>query len=296
MSWQAVARKDFQDAIRSWWLWGLSAVFITFFTASAYFFADVSVQAGQQQQVAVSTNTFLGVLASVTRLLIPLTAVVIAYASIVGERESGTLRILLSLPNSRADVVIGKLLGRGAVVTVPVLLGFTTALVVFPLTGIEVKLVSYLGFALLTALLGFVFVALSMGVSAAVSTSRRAVIGTFGVYFLFTLMWGQLTSAVIQRVAENTDWTSKTLIELFLFVRHLNPMAAYSSLTVSLTSGSAVAGRTSIVGGLQGKLFAQQLGNSVPLYLSDPVVLGILLAWVVIPLGLGYRLFERADL
>jgi hypothetical protein len=43
-------------------------------------------------------------------LLIPLAALVAAYLSIAGERESGSIKFALSLPISRGDLVLGKTL------------------------------------------------------------------------------------------------------------------------------------------------------------------------------------------
>ena len=40
----------------------------------------------------------------------------------------------------------------------------------------------------------------------------------------------------------------------------------------------------------------EELGGSLPPYLSDPVVVLILAAWVVVPPLLGYAVFREADL
>lgn len=306
---EAVAKKDFQDAIRSRALLVLTTVFVVFFAASAFFFADQvsqqldavanssnasQAQAAEQIRQGLTSDAFLDALTQVTRLLIPLTGIVVAYAALVGERESGTLKLLLALPHSRLDVVLGKVAGRSAVVAAPVLLGFLVAAPVFPILGVTFNAVNFALFALATAFIGVVFVALSVGVSAAAPTSRRAVITVVGLYALFTLLWGQFANAVVREVSNNTDLGNTAIIKVFLVVKHLNPVATYQSLVASLGQ-DALAARVSLVGGLQGQFIAQQLGE-VPIYLTDGALVVYLLLWIAVPVVLGYLTFQRADL
>ena len=59
MTWQAIARKDFRDAVRSKWLWGLSAVFIGLFAGTAYFLGSnaSSESNGGSLSTAFSTSS-----------------------------------------------------------------------------------------------------------------------------------------------------------------------------------------------------------------------------------------------
>jgi ABC-2 type transport system permease protein len=298
-----VARKDFEDAIRSRGLLLLAAVFIVFFVASSFFFADrvtdaLQQQAAQQgQQASISSDTYLEALTQITRLLVPLVGIVVAYASIVGERESGTLKLLLALPYSRLDVVLGKFAGRSGVLALPVVLGFLLAAPVFPIAGVTFNAVNYAAFALLTVAIGVVFVALALGTSAIASTSRRAVIGVFGLYALFTLLWGQVARAAANELRTTADLETSAAIEAWLGVQHLNPIATYQSLVASVGPTTTLQARVGVLpgGGLQSRVYAQQLGE-VPVYLSDPALVAYLGLWVVVPLALGYATFQRADL
>jgi ABC-2 type transport system permease protein len=307
-----VAEKDFRDAVRSRALLVLTAVFVLFFASAAFFFADQisqllegaanasnasQAQAAQQARQGLTSDAFLSTLTQLTRLLIPLTGIVVAYAALVGERESGTLKLLLSLPHSRLSVVLGKLVGRSGVVAVPILLGFLVAAPIFPLLGVTLNPVGFAGFALATALIGVVFVAIALGVSAAFPSSRWAVVPLFLVYALFTLLWGQFSNAVIREVSNNTDLGNVALVKVFLVVKHLNPVRAYESLVASVDA-SALQARTSLVGGLQGQFVRQTLeGNGgLPLYLSDAALVVYLLLWVAVPVALGYLAFRSADL
>lgn len=303
MSWRAIARKDVQDARRSYWLWGLTVVLSGVLSIVPVLMMIGLIQFSQPQDgPAVTTDFYLGIMLEILVFLVPIVAIVLAYASITDERDSGSLKLLLSLPHSRLDVVEGKTVGRWVVVTVAILIAFVVAAVALLATPLEFALGNYVGFALLTAVLGLAFVGLSVGFSAAADTSRQAMIGTVTMFVLFSLVWGRFVDGLRSLLANNTGLGPETLVPLDLFVRILNPTQAYRTLALSLFSGDPLAARVSLVGGggLQGQFtrmgFAQTLGESVPFYLSDPAVAFVLVFWAVaIPLA-GYWVFEDADL
>lgn len=295
MSVPAIARKDFQDAVRSRGLLLLTVVFVVLFAAMAFFFTDqLGAESARGARAAgeVTSDSFLRVLTNITRLLVPLIGIVVAYASVIGEQESGTLKLLLSLPHARLDVILGKFAGRSTVVTVPVVLGFLVAAPAFPLADIPFNTVNYAGFALLTVLLGVVFVALAVGASAIARTSRQAVVSTVVAYAFFTLLWGQITSGLTSQLRTHTELSDQGLFKANLAIRYFNPIAAYRSLTQTL-SGS----------GIQLAMFAspsrQQYRNAygqLPAYLSDEALVAYLLLWIVVALVAGYLVFDEKDL
>lgn len=312
---RAVAEKDFRDAVRSRALLVLTAAFVVFFAVAAYLFADQvqqaldtaanasnASQAQQAQQIRdrLTSDAFLGSLTQVTRLIIPLTGVVVSYAAVVGERESGTLKLLLALPHSRLSVVLGKFVGRSGVVTVPVLLGFLVAAPIFPLLGVPFKPVGFVAFALATALIGVVFVAISLGASAAFPSSRGTVIVLLLLFVQFTLLWGPISNFFVRRVPSwlSLDLGNLARIKLFLVARHINPVRAYESLVASVGPQSPLQARTSLLGRFQGQFATQllQQNGGLPVYLTDGALVVYLLLWVAVPLALGYWAFEAADL
>lgn len=296
MSWQAIARKDFADSVRSGWVIGLSIVFLVLFVALSYFFAAgvggaVVEQTGEQ----LSSDAFISLLASFIGLMIPLVAVVLAYASVAGERDSGTLKLLLSLPHSRRDVVLGKIVGRSAVIVLPILVGFVAAAIVFLITPVTFEVGNYVAFALLSALLGIVFVCLAVGISAASGSRRQAMLGNVGIYVIFALFWGSFAEGLVSLLDEYTDTGFETLIQLQLATRLLNPTDAYQSLAAILWTGDALGARAALFGGFAGEIYADAL-DPLPAYFSDPVVALVFLAWLALPPVLGYLVFRDADL
>ncbi|WP_458208404.1 ABC transporter permease [Haladaptatus sp. NG-SE-30] len=292
MTWQAVARKDFRDSLRSRWLWVLSAIFVGLFVGSAYFLG--SSLGGSKQPV--NSDAFIGLLGNrVVALLVPLIAIVVAYSAIIGERESGTMKLLLSLPHSRQDVIVGKAVGRSGVVAVPILLGLVVAAMLLVAYGINIKIVSYLLFTILTIALGVTFVSLAVGVSAAASTNRRAMVASVGLYVLFTILWKSVRRILLVVNDElSLGWETVDLVKYGLFIKYFNPVRAYETLVQALYAKSTLQARL-YGAGMYAQILEKQIGTA-PFYLSDAVVVSQFLLWLLIPVAVGYVAFEKADL
>ena len=305
MTWDVVARKDFDDAVRSRWLWGLSLFFVAFIGGTTAVFFSYVTQNGQartlyalfaQGTLSFSYSGFLG-------FALAFIALITSYNSVVGERESGSLKLLLSLPHSRLDAVLGKLAGRSAVVVLPVLAGFAVALVALVATGTSVDFGAFFPHVALTALLGAAFVALGVGVSAAASSSRHATLVSLGVYFLFALLWSLVAQGVpslVRWVANHLPGVSApsglTLMKLQLFVTYLNPLRAYETLVAQLYFGNPVNARLVKAGLRQQLSLGPALQESLPFYFTGWFILLVVLAWIVVPPALGYLAFEDVDL
>lgn len=74
-------------------------------------------------------------LVTVVAVLLSFLAVVLAYDGICGERERGTLKVLLTNPVPRASVVLGKLLGGVVSLWVPLTVAFVLCLLIVLANG-----------------------------------------------------------------------------------------------------------------------------------------------------------------
>ncbi|EFW93850.1 ABC-type transport system permease protein [Haladaptatus paucihalophilus DX253] len=295
MTWQSVARKDFRDSLRSRWLWVLTALFVVLFAVPpilAFLIENGSIQGSAGQ----STDQYLYLMKQETAVLIPLISIVIGYAAITGERESGTLKLMLSLPHSRTDVVLGKVLGRSSVVGISTVLGFVVAAIILLVTSLTFKFVNYVLFASLTLLLGLVFVGLAVGISAAAKTGRRAMVTTISFYIVFLVLWSGLAKRVASLLGRYAGVGTAGQISTILFIRLLNPMTAYKTLVDTILLSSQLDARVLLFNRYLQSTVATILGKPIPIYFSDAFVIVYLLFWLFVPVAVGYYVFDRADL
>ncbi|MFB6268141.1 MAG: ABC transporter permease [Halodesulfurarchaeum sp.] len=276
MSWAVIVRKEVDDAIRSRMLWAIVALIAAMVSLTMVVTLLIPGQ-------TASIRTALSGAAEFGGMLVPIMALVAAYLSIAGERESGSLKILLGLPPSRGEVLLGKFVGRSVVVVVGVAVGFGLAGVVGFAVFQALPIVPFLGMIALTAALGVVFVGIAVGISAATATRSRAMTYAIAVYLLLTLLWDLLPQmAMLVAYGAVPTGASPGWV---VFLGSVNPSGAYSMLVTWLLGG-----------GGQVTGVAARFGGQVPFYLSWWFLLGLLALWLVVPLLLGYRQFQRADL
>jgi len=277
VSWLVIARKEFEDAVRSRLLWGVVA-FVTVMV-SVTFLIPLLVPAMESGVLAA-----LGGASEFASMLVPIVALVAAYLAIAGERESGSLRLLLGLEPSRRAVVAGKFVGRSAVVVVGLTAGFLLAGVVAWAVYGTVPAGAFLGVLLLTDALGVAFVGIAIGISAASATRSRAMTIGIAAYLAFALLWDLIPQGAHLAVFGGPPGASAPA--WFVFLQGASPTGAYSALVMNAihaTDPSYPAATT-------------VLDGPVPFFVEWWAFAAIMVAWTVVPLALGSIAFERADL
>lgn len=274
MSVDAIARKDFRDAIRSKTLWLLLGLFVLLFLGIAY----AAWRVGDAEFIE-----FVDLTAVVFVLVLPLVAIILGYKSVIAERESGSIVLVLSMAHSRRDLVLGKVIGRLLVLASAVVLGMAISSAVLLLVFDSFPAGRYLLFAGLNVLYGAVFLALAISLSMALSTGRRVTAAAFGAYIVLVMLWDSLVQLILLvlwrfdgSVLSPTglpDWS-------FLF-RLSSPSESYFRLITALFDSDL------------GELYTIEFA---PSYVNAPVALLVLIAWIVVPLSLAYLRFERTDL
>lgn len=276
MSWTTVARKDFHDARRSRILWALSAVFLALAVLVASLYAFVPAITAEP---GVSTLGLIGFLASPVTLFVAVASVVVCYKSVAGETESGSGKLLLGLPHTRRDVVLGKVVGRGLVLAVPVAVGLVVMLGVVFAGDVPFSPVNYLVFVV-TLFFVQAYVALFVGVSATTTSTTRAATISVLLLVVFEVAWEvvplgawfvasgfQVPSGFFAgNFGARPDWVA------FLF--QLPPSGAYQNAIGGFLSGS----------------------GSEPFYLTNWFSMVVLALWGLISLAIGLARYRRADL
>jgi len=226
---------------------------------------------------------------------VPFAAAALGFRSIIGERENGTARVLIGTQLTRRQFVLGKTLGRSAALAVPIVAG-TIVIVgsdVFQYGRFSVPLLV----GLLLISLGYVFawVGVTVGLSAASSSTARAAVIVFGVTLFLGGFWNSLTLPFLwQFVTGSAPSDQMANPAAFEAAKWLSLPSAYYALTDWLLGGPV--GPTSAASQVSDALRrtgqATSTGPVIPLWTA----LIIASAWPAIALWSGTAVFRRNDL
>jgi len=329
--WYTVAKKEFRDAVRSMGLWLLTVVFISIFIVpvalALYFDFNVVTRGGQSLGMQLLISQFY---LNIVTVMVPIIAIFVGYASISKERESGSLKLLLSLPNSRKDVIVGKVLGRCAVVCVPLVIALGLGALFFAASSVALKPALYAQFGLFTIAFTAVFVAIAVSISGAFSSSITSAIASFAAYIYFTFAWNWVANDGIGALLSQLGIEGSLRWHIILGTKLLNPNQAYKTLTNAmlangesgalsarfgmfsqgglLSPGLPAESLNTICGSVLGGSPAQQetafgsarvvcnTGSGLPVYFSDPAVFVYMLLWIGVAAAISYYTFNLADL
>lgn len=297
MTWRAIAQKDFEDVIRSRMIWGIIGIFTLLMAILTFAGAAGGTQDGSAKDILFLFTNVGG------QLLIPIIGLVIGYMAIVGERRSGSLRMFFGLSFDRNEIFFGKLVSRLGIIAVATLVTSALACLVSLLIFGSIPLEAFAGFTVFTVLLGGMFTAIAVSISAMARSRMQAMAGAIGSYVVFIMLWHPLVAGIYY--ALNGALVSYNAPTWYFLLLRLNPLSAYNR-GVSMLIDRYVFGLfgwPNIVADISseqladgGLMVSQRLGGSVPLYLSEWVTPVVLVLWIVVPVLVGYRRFEQADL
>ena len=289
MKFLAVAKKDFRDAVQSRALWSLVAVFVVLTVISAYAFAEAPELFG-----GPGDPTFEGLLfftAAVTALFVPLAAIIVCYKSLAGERELGSIKLLLSLPATRRDVFVGKVLGRSLVIATALGVGVLVGLGVGAALLGTVDFPALLVFVAVTLGFALVYTSIMVSLSAVTGSTVRATTYAIGYFVVFELLWDVVPLGVLYVVEGFTLPT--TVPDWLVTVAMVSPATAYFSAMTALLPETASAPEDAPEAGV-GVDPGLDYGEA---FFTQPEMGVLFLAlWFVVPLAVGYYRFDRADL
>jgi len=271
-----MAKKEFHDARRSKTLLSLIVLFGILGVSGPFLFTKLLAM--QAPTEPVTSRGFVMFMAEFTALFISLSAILLGYKAIAGETESGSGKLLLSLPNHRRDIVLGKLIGRAVIFAVPLLLSGLGMLTVgwFVIPGLDP--VEFVVFTIVTIIFGVSFLWLIIGLSAMTKSSGRAATYALGVFVLLEMLWNIVVigSVYVENGFSFPDEAGTTVIAPYL--QNLPPGTAYHNL---LEQSLAMVSGTASLAPFQSSLWFAAL---------------VLVGWAVVsPLG-GYLRFDSIDL
>lgn len=281
MSTASVFRKDILDVRRAKIVWFVGLLFTL---VTVLFFYQVWEFGGQESFDSVLTAlwslTFIGA------LFIPAIALVAAYLSIAGERESGSIKFLLSTPINRRELVVGKFVSRTIIVAASCLLAFAVAAVLTVIWFDALRPGVFVGVAAMTTLYALAYVAVAIAISASTASRSRAMGGALGFYFLTNLLviFGDLSIRGLLEYVLN-DLLSLGIAQdvLDFMTMVISPTQSYLATTFLTFPEDWL-----VVNGFT--------PSDTAWYASGEMGLFLLVMWLVVPLAFGIWRFDEANI
>jgi ABC-2 type transport system permease protein len=277
--WRLIARKDVEDSVRERQLHIGVGLFVVVGLIAGYLYGSsydpASVDRPELQ--------FLGVLVGAALFLVPIAAIMLSQGRIVDKRNRGELVVLLGMPFSRRDVVLGSVAGRFAVTAVVVSCLFAFATGVAALMLAPIPLLRIVAFLAVFAAFAAIFVAIGTAISAAVSGTTRAAVLAVGVYLFFVFRVHTIAWTLFVNGVYGTRNAPEALLPV---AAQLGPFTALRNVVTGVYP--EIAGAFGYFGGTP--------PTELTVLAKPAVGFVVLLAWATVPLYAGLQRFEAADL
>lgn len=283
MSWQVIAKKDFRDAVRSRAFLAISGLFLLLIVGMTALFGAVEEISGDDP-AALDLVFFI---ASSLGLFVSIVAIVVCYRAIAGERESGSIKLLLALPHTRRDVILGKVVGRTGVLAVPIVASLLVGLLAGGLMLGEFAPLATGLFCLVALLFALTYVSIMVGFSAISESTTRAAALSISFFIILEFLWDVVVLGVAYAANGFTFPETAADFPAWIYpVSQLQPSTAFVNALVAV-----VPNPPDVQGG------AGPGAEEFDAVFATPWVGFVALAfWIIVTLALGSRRFQRTDL
>ncbi len=274
----SVAKKEFEDNVRNRWITSLIIIFVILTIATSYF-------AGSREADSSSLGEMedtITVLLSISVILIPIIAIMLGYATISGECESGSLYVILAYPIRRREVLLGKFFGLGSVIVFSTIVGFGAGGVLIAILAGTSEWRSYLIFIALTILLGLLYLSVSMFFST-LTSKRSTSLGLGVLIFFWSMIFGIILMAVYlggggsydELLTGETTFPNWMWWAILLSPMDMNQVAVLRAFGIEEVFGFSM---------------------EFPSFMTLSLLITVQLIWIIVPLILAYYVFERRDI
>ena len=271
-----ITKKEIMDNVRNKWIILISVLFASL-TLLVSYAGSIYSQGWQDLGLTVSG------MSSLVQFLISIIGLMLGYAAIVGEIERGSMSSLLTLPTTRNEILFGKFLGLGSVLTFTIVVGFGIAGIVIGINVPNVDYFEYLIFIIASILMGLVFLSLGLFLSSIFKKRSTAMGAAIFVWFLFSIIWQFIITLIIilAGVIENLETFS--IPDWYFGVQSVNPLQSYSIL-VAINVGTGPS--------------QQNVGNVVgyPAFITNEFLISVLILWIIICIFIAIWRFNKKDI
>ena len=260
-----IAKKEILDNIRNKWIIVVSILIIALTLLSSF--------AGSYWRSF--EGTVAGMMATV-QFFIPLIALMLGYATIIGEIEKGSMNSLLAHPVSRFEILMGKLLGNGLILTLSIIIGFGIGGIIVAFNVSDVNVIGYLIFIGATILFGMIYFSISLFFSTVLKRRSLSMGMSILTYFFFLIIYPLILSMILLATSfeEFTSEATPNIPDWHYAASMINPMSSFSGL-VSIN------------------LFEVDM---FPSFYNNATFLIMLILWLIIPFILSYLYFNKKDI
>jgi len=273
----SVAKKEFADNLRNKWIIAMITIFLLLTLVSSYL---ASGQAGASGFGGMEETVVT--LMAIASLLIPLIAIMLGYATISGEAESGALSVVLAYPIRRSDILLGKFLGLSSVIVFSTLIGFGIGGIIIAATAGAEGGMGYLVFIGMVILLGIIYLSLAIFTSS-IAKKRSTSLGFAVIIFFWGMIYGMIVFGIYlggggdfnrlltgQETFPEWIWWS-----IFFSPMDMNQMAAMQAFGINQVMGFSM---------------------DAPGFINIGSLILVHFIWIIIPLILAFYFFKKRDI
>jgi Cu-processing system permease protein len=267
----AIAEKELRDALRNRWF----IVFTIAFAGLALVLSALIQPGGSQLKVASYSRTAASLI-NLVLLFVPLIGLTLGAANLSGDRETGALTYLLAQPVNRGEVLLGKYLGMAGALLATLTLGFGVAGLALSFQGSINDAGGYLMTVILAYLLALAMLSLGFLMSTLAQKTASALGGALFLW-LFLVFLGDLGIM-------GTAVATQMPIDVLFLTAALNPLQMFKIASILTIQANLE------VLGPAGMYATDQFGSML-----QPLMIGGLIIWIVIPLMTALTFFSRQE-
>lgn len=265
---KAVIWKEILDKYRTRWIQISILALVVFTLGIAYFGSSPAGVVGFRKFESIVVS-----LLSLVTYIIPLIALLLGAGAIAEEREKGTFEIILSSPLTSWDIWMGKFFGLSLVLILTILGGLIPALILLILKFGSHIILSVTVFLVSSILLGMSMLSLSFLLSLIFEERTRITISAVLLWVVAVILYDLSLLGIL---ILTKGMVLKSLFTLLLLT---NPIDVFRMINLlSVGELKAILGFVTI---------------EIPSYLRPHFLWIVLALWIVIPLMLSYKLFNR---
>lgn len=251
-----IAKKEYIDNFRNYWIIALSIIFAILIIVISYFGSAGSASGWR------ALDETINLLKTPVEMIVPIVSLILGYAAIVREVENGSMSSLLSFPVKRFEVILGKFLGLGLVLTSIIFIGFIISGVIIGVNTAPADYTTYFLFIGATIILGLDFLSISIFFSSIFKRRTTSMGAVIFLWIFFAIIFPMIIAGITFSIIMGGNEISTEFIGQIMLI---NPLMTISNFNVS----------------------------------NAPEIQWITLsylAWLIVPLILSFVIFEKKDI